>query len=175
MLITTVLPGEQVLLLPDVYSEHHWLSWAFSSLGHLETQRVGKPPLASALQTGTVAHVLVLMDLNQQCALEGQQLPGLYQKRSDQKGEVSDCPSLVCLHEAPAGILHPGLGPPSQKKWGAFGKGLEEGHKDDQRAGAPILWRQAEGAGLIQSREKKAAGWPHYSLPVFKGRLWTGG
>ena len=40
---------------------------------------------------------------------------------------------------------------------GAVREGPEEGHKDDQRAGAPPLQRQAEGAGL-------------FSLE--KGRLW---
>ena len=29
------------------------------------------------------------------------------------------------------------------------GEGPEEGHKDDQRAGAPPLQRQTEGAGLV--------------------------
>ena len=46
----------------------------------------------------------------------------------------------------------------STEELGAVGKGPEEGHKDDQRAGAPPLQRQAEGAGLVQSGEEKAAG-----------------
>ena len=35
----------------------------------------------------------------------------------------------------------------------------ELGHKDDQRAGAPI--RKVEGAGLVQLGEEKAEGRPH--------------
>ena len=35
-------------------------------------------------------------------------------------------------------------------------QGPEEGCKDDKRAGAPPLQRQAEGAGLVQPGEKKA-------------------
>jgi len=31
------------------------------------------------------------------------------------------------------------------------GVGPQEGHKDDQRAGAPLLRRQGEGLGLVQS------------------------
>jgi len=40
----------------------------------------------------------------------------------------------------------------------AVGEGPEEGHKAGQRAGAPPLQRQAEGTGLVQPGEKKAAG-----------------
>ena len=49
--------------------------------------------------------------------------------------------------------------------------GPEEGHEDDQRAGAPLLWRQAEGSGLIQPGEEKVPGKPHYGLSKVKGRL----
>jgi len=30
-----------------------------------------------------------------------------------------------------------------------LGTGPEEGHYDDQRAGAPLLWRKFEGTGLV--------------------------
>ena len=42
------------------------------------------------------------------------------------------------------------------------------------RGGAAPLQRQAEGAGLVQPGEKKAAGWPNCSLSVPKGRPYTG-
>ena len=41
---------------------------------------------------------------------------------------------------------------------GAVREGPEEGHKDDHRSGAPPLWRQDEGAGLVQTGEEKAVG-----------------
>ena len=43
------------------------------------------------------------------------------------------------------------------KKDRAAGESPEEGHKDDRRAVAPPLGRQAEGDGLVQPGEKKAA------------------
>jgi len=46
--------------------------------------------------------------------------------------------------------------PPVQERQRAAGEGPEEGHKDDQGAGAPPLLGQAEGARLIQPGEEKA-------------------
>ena len=58
----------------------------------------------------------------------------------------------IC-HNTPPGVLHPVLGPEIQEGLRVVGTGAEEGHEDDQRAGALPLWRQAEGAGAFQSRE----------------------
>lgn len=50
---------------------------------------------------------------------------------------------------------------------------LEEDRDVAQRAGAPLLQRWAQGAGLLQYRLKKALGRPHCSLPVLKIRRGT--
>ena len=114
------------------------------------------------------------LNMSQQCALAAlttSGILGLHQKRGGQQGQGSDCPPLLSPCEAPSGVLHPGLGPLVQERCGAIGKGPDEGHQDDERTGEPPLRRQAEGAGLVQPGEEKAAGTLYCSLPVFKKGL----
>ena len=70
---------------------------------------------------------------------ESQLYPGLLQKRGGQHEEGGDCPPLLCLCEAPSRVLRPGVGPPAQEECKAVGGGPEDGHKDDQNAGSPLL------------------------------------
>ena len=66
-------------------------------------------------------------------------------------------------------------GPQNKKDVKFFGAGLEEGNKDDQCTGVPLLYIKAEGAGLVQAGEEKATGRPHCSIPVLEVSLKIGG
>ena len=55
-----------------------------------------------------------------------------------------------------------------QEGCGADGEAPEEGQKDEQRAGAPLLQRQAEGVGVVQLGEVKASGKLYSGLSVLK-------
>lgn len=102
---------------------------------------------------------------------EGQLHLGLHHKMADQQGKGGDCLPLLCPCEVPLTVLHSALGPPEQKNaWSCWSRS-RGAHVDDWRAGVPILWRQAEGGGLVPSGEEEVPGRPHCSLPLLKGDL----
>ncbi|KAJ7396423.1 hypothetical protein BTVI_145404 [Pitangus sulphuratus] len=76
---------------------------------------------------------------------------------------------LLCHREAPSEVLHPGLGSSAEERHQPIRVDPEEGHKDDQKDGAPLLQRKAERGGVVQHGEKKTSGRPHCGLPYLKG------
>ncbi|KAK4818961.1 LOW QUALITY PROTEIN: hypothetical protein QYF61_022628 [Mycteria americana] len=81
---------------------------------------------------------------------ESQPYPGLHQKKRGQQVEGGDSAPLLCSGETPPGVLRPALEPSAQERYGRVGAGLEEGHKNDQRDGTPLLQRKAERVGVVQ-------------------------
>ena len=54
----------------------------------------------------------------------------------------------------------------AQEECSTLGVSPEEGQEDAQKAGTPLLRRQAEEARLVQPGEEKALGRTHCGLPV---------
>jgi len=80
------------------------------------------------------------LHMSHQCALPAQKASCIlsYIKRSMASMSREGILPL-CSGETPPGVLHPALDAPAQEEHGAVREGPEESHKDDPRAGAPLL------------------------------------
>ena len=63
----------------------------------------------------------------------------LLQKKRGQQVERGDSASLLFSGETPPGVLCPALEPSAQERHGPVGAGPEEGNKNDQKDGTPLL------------------------------------
>ena len=80
------------------------------------------------------------LDMSHQCVLAAQvanHILGCI--KHGQQVKRGDSAPLLCSGETLPGDLHPALEPSAQEGYGAVGAGPEEGHKNDPRAGAPLL------------------------------------
>lgn len=75
----------------------------------------------------------------------------MHKKKNGQGRMVKGDDSSLLLHsyETPSGVLHPGLGPPAQERHGSIKLGPEEGHKNGQRPGTPLLQRMSERTWVV--------------------------
>jgi len=80
------------------------------------------------------------LDMTRQCALATQKascILGCIKRSMSSKSRQGILP--LCSLETPPGVLRPALETSTQERHGTVGAGSEKGHKNDPRAGAPLL------------------------------------
>jgi len=82
------------------------------------------------------------LNMTQQCALAAQKAsrnPGPHLMKCGQHVKGGDSIPLLCCGETTPGALCPVLEQSAQERHGPVGTGPEEGHKNDQGDGTPLL------------------------------------
>ncbi|GAB0179308.1 hypothetical protein GRJ2_000396100 [Grus japonensis] len=81
------------------------------------------------------------LNMSQQCELaqKANRVLGCIKRTVTSRSREVILPLCSALVSIPPGVLRPALGAPVQERHGAVGVSPEEGHEDDQRAGAPLL------------------------------------
>ncbi|PKU49364.1 rna-directed dna polymerase from mobile element jockey- hypothetical protein [Limosa lapponica baueri] len=82
------------------------------------------------------------LDMSWQCALAARKanhILGCIKRIVSSKGQGGDFALLLHCCKTPPWVQHPALESSAQEGHGPVGMGPEEGHEDDQRAGAPYL------------------------------------
>jgi len=80
--------------------------------------------------------------MSHQCELAAQKancILGCIKKQRGQQVEGGDSAPLLRSVETPPRVLCPALQPSAQERQGPAGAGPEKGHKNDLKAGAPLL------------------------------------
>ena len=113
------------------------------------------------------------LNMTQQCALTAQKashILGCIKRSVASRAREGFCPSallcsaLLCSDPTWSPASSSG-GPSTGETWSCW-SGSRGGHKNDARAGAPLLGGKAERVGTVQPGEEKAPGRLYSSLPV---------
>jgi len=111
------------------------------------------------------------LDMTQHCAFTAQKashILGCITSSVASRLREGDSAPLLHSGKSPPGVLRPALEPSEQERHGPVGAGPEEGHKNCQRDGAPVLRGKAERVGAVQPGAEKDLGRPYCSLPILK-------
>ncbi|GAB0206131.1 cAMP-dependent protein kinase inhibitor alpha [Grus japonensis] len=102
------------------------------------------------------------LNMSQQCALAAQKanhVLGCVSSSVTSRLSEGILPLCSALVRPPCSAASSSGGPSTRRTWSCW-RESRGGHGDDARAGAPLLWRQAERVGVVQPGEEKAPGRP---------------
>ncbi|GAB0180982.1 cAMP-dependent protein kinase inhibitor alpha [Grus japonensis] len=102
------------------------------------------------------------LNMSQQCALAAQKanrVLGCITSSVTSRSREGILPLYSTLVRPPCSTVSSSGVPSTRRTWSCWSKS-RGGHGDDARAGAPLLWRQAERVGLVQPGEEEAPGRP---------------
>ncbi|GAB0199613.1 mitochondrial enolase superfamily member 1 [Grus japonensis] len=102
------------------------------------------------------------LDMSQQCALAAQKancVLGCIPSSMTSRLREGILPLYSALVRRPCSAASSSGVPRTSRTWSCW-RESRGGHEDDPRAGAPLLWRQAEGVGVVQPGEEKGPGRP---------------
>ncbi|GAB0199164.1 hypothetical protein GRJ2_002381800 [Grus japonensis] len=102
------------------------------------------------------------LNMSWQCALAAQKanrVLGCITSSMTSRSREGILPLYPALVRPPCSTASSSGVPRTRRTWSCWSES-RGGHEDDQRAGAPLLWRQAERVGIVQPGEEKAPGRP---------------
>lgn len=107
------------------------------SVGHIDRDRAISSPVENVL----FKNIRVCVSIYRVCHYrnEGKSDPGVYPQGHCWQRQKCSHPSLLSACQATPGLLCPVLVPTNQKRCRQTGESPNEGHKDDLKAGEPVL------------------------------------
>ncbi|GAB0175459.1 cAMP-dependent protein kinase inhibitor alpha [Grus japonensis] len=102
------------------------------------------------------------LNMTQQCALAAQKancVLGCIKRSVTSRSREGILPLCSPLLRPPCSAASSSGIPRTRRTWSCWSES-RGGHRDDPRAGAPLLWRQAERVGIVQPGEEEAPGRP---------------